>query len=69
MSKEYSMEPLKEMFNEKIAKYGFYIMIIALFGSLFSLAFRNEFGLIASFSLMLLSSLIFSFNMTTIFRK
>lgn len=60
---------LKEMFSEKIAQYGFYIMIIALFGSLFSLTFRNEFGLIASFSLMLLSSLIFSFNMTTIFRK
>ncbi|GAB4291866.1 MAG: hypothetical protein Kow0098_11460 [Ignavibacteriaceae bacterium] len=60
---------LKEMFNEKFAQYEFYLMITALFGVLFSLAFRNEAGLLISFSIMLLSSIIFSFNMITIFRK
>jgi len=60
---------LKEMFNEKIALYGFYFMMTALFGSLFSLTFRNEIGLVISFSLMFLSSLIFSFNMVTIFKR
>lgn len=60
---------LKEMFNEKIALYGFYFMMTALFGSLFSLTFRNEIGLVISFTLMFLSSLIFSFNMVTIFRR
>jgi cbb3-type cytochrome oxidase subunit 1 len=60
---------LKEMFSEKIAQYGFYFMITALFGSLFSLTFRNEIGLVISFTLMFLSSLIFSFNMVTIFRR
>ncbi|MBE7475196.1 MAG: hypothetical protein HS131_00510 [Ignavibacteriales bacterium] len=59
---------LKEMFNEKVAQYGFYFMITALFGSLFSFAFSNQYGLIISFAVMLLSSLIFSFNMITIFR-
>ncbi|MDT3697551.1 MAG: hypothetical protein ROY99_14300 [Ignavibacterium sp.] len=58
---------LKEMFNEKIALYGFYFMVTALFGSLFSLTLRNEIGLVISFTLMFLSSLIFSFNMVTIF--
>lgn len=60
---------LKEMFSEKIALYGFYFMITALFGSLFSLTLKNEIGLVISFSLMFLSSLIFSFNMATIFKR
>ncbi len=60
---------LKEMFNEKIAQYEFYLMITALFGVLFSLALRNEAGLLISFSIMFLSSIIFSFNMISIFRK
>lgn len=60
---------LKEMFSEKIALYGFYFMITALFDSLFSLTLKNEIGLVISFSLMFLSSLIFSFNMVTIFKR
>lgn len=60
---------LKEMFNEKFAEYGLYLMIAALFGSIFSFTFRSEIGLIVSFSVMLISSLIFSINMITIFRK
>lgn len=60
---------LKEMFNEKIAEYGIYLMIAAILGSIYSLTFRSEISLIVSFSIMLLSSLIFSINMITIFRK
>lgn len=60
---------LKEMFNEKYAGYGLYLMIAAIFGSIYSLTFRSEIGLIVSFSTMFISSLIFSINMITIFRK
>lgn len=60
---------LKEMFNEKLAEYEMYLMIVAMLGSIFSLTFHNDIGLIVSFSIMFISSLIFSFNMITIFRK
>lgn len=60
---------LQEMFREKIARYGFYLMIAALLGSVYSLTFRSEFGIIISFSVMFVNSLIFSFNMISIFRK
>ncbi|MBK6913070.1 MAG: hypothetical protein IPH11_05165 [Ignavibacteriales bacterium] len=60
---------LKDMFNEKSAQVGFYLMITAIFGSLYSLSFRSETGLLISFSLMFISSIIFLFNMITIFRK
>lgn len=60
---------LKDMFNEKSAQVGFYLMVTAVFGSLYSLVFRIEIGLLISFSLMFISSLIFLFNMITIFRK
>ena len=60
---------LKEMFNEKYAGYGLYLMIAAILGSIYSLTFRSEIGLIVSFSIMFISSLIFLTNMITIFRK
>ena len=60
---------LKEMFNEKYAGYGLYLMIAAILGSIYSLTFRSEIGLLVSFSIMFISSLIFSINMITIFRK
>lgn len=60
---------LKEMFNEKFARYGMYLMIAAIFGSIYSLTFQNDIGLICSFSVMFFSALIFLFNMITIFRK
>lgn len=60
---------LKDMFNEKSAQVGFYLMITAIFGSLYSLSFRSETGLLISFSLMFISSIIFLLNMITIFRK
>ena len=60
---------LKEMFNEKYAGYGLHLMIAAILGSIYSLTFRSEIGLLVSFSIMFISSLIFSINMITIFRK
>lgn len=60
---------LKDMFNEKSAQIEFYLMLTAVFGSLYSFAFRIEIGLLISFSLMFISSIIFLFNMITIFRK
>lgn len=60
---------LKEMFNEKFAGYGFYIMIVAVIGVLISLTFRINYLLLISFIMMFISSLLFSFNMITIFRK
>lgn len=60
---------LKEMYNDKSAGYGMYLMIAAILGSIYSLTFRNDIGLIISFSIMFFSSLIFLFNMVSIFRK
>jgi len=60
---------LKDMFNEKFAQIEFYLMITAVFGSLYSLAFGSETGVLISFSIMFISSVIFLFNMITIFRK
>jgi len=60
---------LKDMFNEKLAQYGFYLMIASIIGSVYSLTFKTEVGLIISFALMFINSIIFSFNMITIFRR
>lgn len=60
---------LKDMFSDKFAHYQFYFMIVAIVGSICSLTFRFEIGLALSFAIMFFSSLIFSFNMFTIFRK
>jgi hypothetical protein len=71
-SSKVGLEPvpmLKDMFTEKFAQIQFYLMITAVFGSLYSLAFRIETGVLISFSIMFLSSIIFLFNMITIFRK
>ncbi|MDP2301026.1 MAG: hypothetical protein Q8N03_01215 [Ignavibacteria bacterium] len=71
-SSKVGLEPvsmLKDMFIEKFAEIEFYLMLTAVFCSLYSLAFRSEIGLLISFSLMLISSIIFLFNMIAIFRK
>ncbi|MBZ0200950.1 MAG: hypothetical protein K8H86_13855 [Ignavibacteriaceae bacterium] len=60
---------LKDMFNEKFAHIEFYLMLTAVFGSIYSLAFGSETGLFISFALMFLSSIIFLYNMIIIFRK
>lgn len=71
-SSKVGLEPvpmLKDMFYEKFAHIEFYLMITAVFGSLYSLAFGSETGVLISFSIMFISSAIFLFNMITIFRK
>ena len=71
-SSKVGLEPvpmLKDMFYEKFAHIEFYLMITAVFGSLYSLAFGSEIGVLISFSIMFISSVIFLFNMITIFRK
>ena len=60
---------LKEMFNDKYAHIGFYLMLTALIGSIVSLAFNISALVFISFTIMFLSSIIFLFNMITIFRK
>lgn len=59
---------LKEMFNEKIALIEFYFMTIALALTIISLALQIQQLLLFSFSLMLVSALIFTYNMIKIFR-
>jgi cbb3-type cytochrome oxidase subunit 1 len=60
---------LKDMFNKKFAQVGFYFMLTSVFGSLYSLSSRSEVELLISFLLMFISSIIFLFNMITIYRK
>lgn len=60
---------LKDMFNEKYAHIEYYLMLAAVFGATYSLAFNSSEGIFISFLIMFISSLIFLFNMTAIFRK
>ncbi len=60
---------LKDMFNEKYAAYGFYLMFTAVIATVAALLLRSETGLLISFTIMFFSSIIFAFNMITIFRK
>jgi cbb3-type cytochrome oxidase subunit 1 len=60
---------LKEMFNEKYAYIGFYLMLTALIGIISSLTFNISALVFVSFTIMFLSSIIFLFNMITIFNK
>jgi len=60
---------LKDMFSEKIASVEFWMMNVALLGAVLGLGISNSSVLAASFGLMLLVSLILSYNMFSIFRK
>jgi len=60
---------LKDMFNEKIALVGFYLMILAIILVVISYIFQFRHLLLFSFSLMFLSSLLFAVNMIKIFRS
>lgn len=60
---------LKDMFDEKYAEYGFYLMIVSIAGIILALATRFETLMLYSFLTLFVSSLIFLFNMITIFRK
>lgn len=60
---------LKEMYNERTAHYGFYLMILSLILVTISLSLQLSQLLLLSFSLMFLSSLMFAGNMIKIFRS
>lgn len=60
---------LKDMFNDKFAHIQYYLMLTAVFAALFSFALNTDIGILISFIIMFLSSIIFLYNMTTIFRK
>lgn len=60
---------LKDMFNEKLAEYQLYLMITGLVISIISLSFQTKVFLLFGFSILLISSIIFSFNMIKIFRS
>ena len=60
---------LKDMFKEKPAYAGYYFMVAALAGVIFSLAFQIPSGLLISFGVMFIGSLIFLFNFSYILIK
>ncbi len=69
-SSKVGIEPvplLREMFSEKSATIELYLLVTAFCGGVTGLMLENNFILLISFSLMLISSLIFAYNMLTIF--
>lgn len=60
---------LKDMFREKIAATGYYFMVTALAGVIFSFASQIQAGLLISFIFMFIGSLIFLFNFSYILLK
>lgn len=60
---------LKDMFNEKLAEFQLYLMITGLVISIISLSFQLKVLLLFGFLILLISSIIFSFNMIKIFRS
>ncbi len=60
---------LKDMFNEKIANIEFLIMITAVTGALIGLGTSISIIVLISFTLMFASSLLFAYNMITIFKN
>jgi len=60
---------LKDMFKEKAASIGYYIMASALAGVIFSFAFQIPGLLLISFTIMFIGSLIFLFNFLYILNK
>ncbi len=60
---------LKDMFREKIAATGYYFMVTALAGVIFSFAAQISAGLLISFIFMFIGSLIFLFNFSYILLK
>ena len=71
-SSKVGIEPapmLKDMYKEKIANIGFYFMITALAGVIISLGINVPVGLLLSFIIMFIGSLIFLYNFSYILIK
>ncbi len=64
-----SVPMLKDMFSEKIAHYNFYTLIAGLVGALTGLLTEINVIIVSGFILLFISSLFFSYNMYTIFRR
>ncbi len=60
---------LKDMFKEKLAASGYYIMVVALAGVIFSFAFQIPDCLLISFTVMFVGSVIFLINFLYILFK
>ncbi|MEP0861307.1 MAG: hypothetical protein HRF52_07690 [Ignavibacterium sp.] len=60
---------LKDMFNENLAEFQLYLMITGLVISIISLSFQLKVLLLFGLLILLISSIIFSFNMIKIFRS
>ena len=60
---------LKDMFNDKLASTGFYLMIVALTGVIFSFALQFPVCLLISFAIMFIASVIFLINFSYILFK
>ncbi len=60
---------LKDMFSESLATYQFYLMISGIVLSVVALLFQLATLLMIGFATLLISSVIFSFNMIKIFRS
>lgn len=63
-----SVPMLKDLFNEKLACYQMYFMIAGIVLSILFWLINNTFGLLLSFLLLFISSIMFLINMVKIFR-
>lgn len=59
---------MKDMFNEKIGEVQFWMLIVSIVSSLAGLLSEQSWLLFSGFALLLLASLVFAFNMITVFR-
>lgn len=60
---------LKEMFNEKLADYNLYLMLMGIALSVLAFLLQLNLLLLIGFATLFVSSLIFSFNMFKVFRS
>lgn len=63
-----SVPMLEDLFNEKLACYQMYVMIAGIVLSILFWLINNTFGLLLSFLLLFISSIMFLINMVKIFR-
>lgn len=64
-----SVPMLKDLFNEKLACYQMYVMIAGIVFSIVFWLIDNRYGLLLSFFLLFISSIMFLINMIKIFRN
>lgn len=60
---------LRDMFDESLAEYQFYLMIVGLVITIIALVFQIHVLLLIGFSILFIGSIIFSLNMIKVFRS